>query len=126
MDKHILSTAILRYKTESLFRVIPFDCTETLLCRRPLRMSLRGRTRRRTPLNPARYLSSACVHIDDFCHQRALLTLAYPNFNASPLTHAAVSRHLQRSGVHERIGSTCHSDEPETLLGIEPFDDCID
>ena len=31
MDKHILSTAILHYETESLFRAIPFDCTEAFL-----------------------------------------------------------------------------------------------
>jgi hypothetical protein len=126
MDKHILSTAILRYETESLFRVVPFDCADTFLCRPSVRVSLRGGTRRRTPLSPARHLSSTCVHVDDFRDLRALLPLADPDFHASPLRHAATARHLKRSCVHERIGSACYGDKPETLLGIEPFDDCFD
>jgi hypothetical protein len=126
MDKHILSTAILRYETESLFRVVPFDCADTFLCRPRVRVSLRGGTRRRTPLSPARHLSSTCVHVDDFRDLKALLPLADPDFHASPPQARCYGRHLKRSCVHERIGSACYGDKPETLLGIEPFDDCFD
>jgi hypothetical protein len=33
MNEDVLSTTILRYETEPLFDVVPFDRTETFLCR---------------------------------------------------------------------------------------------
>jgi hypothetical protein len=53
------------------------------------------------------------------------VTLADPDFDARPLRHAAVSCHLQRSYVHECVGSACQSDRSKALVGIEPFDDCF-
>lgn len=127
MDEDILSTAILRYETESLLGVVSFNCTKTFLCRPHTGLPLRGGTgKRRTPLSPARHLSSTCVYLDDLGDLWALQPLADSDLDVGALRHAAMSCCLQHTDVHECLGSTDHGDKPKALLGIEPFDDGFD
>ena len=93
MNEDVLATTILRYETEPFLDVVLFDRTETFLgrsCTSPLRRGTRGRA----PFSPAGHLSSACVHIDDLGDLRALRPLADPDFQASPVWHAAMARSL--------------------------------
>ena len=49
MNEDVLATTILRYETEPFFDVVPFNRTETFLCR-SRSWPWRGGTRRRTPV----------------------------------------------------------------------------
>ena len=61
MNEDVLATTILRYETEPLFDIVPFDRTETFLCR-SRSWPWRGGTRRRTR-GLADHLSSTGVHL---------------------------------------------------------------
>ena len=92
MNEDVLATTILRYETEPLFDIVPFDRTETFLCR-SRSWPWRGGTRRRTP-SLAHHLSSTRVHLKDFGDLRALRPLADPDLQASPVRHGAMARRL--------------------------------
>ena len=83
MNEDVLATTILRYETEPLFDIVPFDRTETFLCR-SRSWPWRGGTRRRTR-SLAHHLSSTRVHLKDFGDLRALRPLADPDLQASPV-----------------------------------------
>ena len=90
MNEDVLATTILRYETEPFFDIVPLNRTETFLCR-SRSWPWRGGTRRRTP-SLAHHLSSTRVHLKDFGDLRALLPLADPDLQASPVRHGAMAR----------------------------------
>src|SRR6185295_13884563 len=89
MNEDILATTILRCETEPFFDIVPLNRTETFLCR-SRSWPWRGGTRRRTP-SLAHHLSSTRVHLDDLGDLRALLPLADPDLQASPVRYAVVA-----------------------------------